>query len=209
MLAMVVGAFAQKEIGTFTVYPRLGVNMYKLSGAPISTSVSNEVDADYKAGFIAGAEMQYQCSSSFAVSAGVMYSSQGAKWELGDMSYKNTLHYVNVPVMAVGFLGNSGVSLKVGVQVGFLASARYETEGFDITKDEDGNTINAEYYSESGSANGAFDKVDFSIPVGVSYEYRNIALDLRYSFGINKIDKYIDSGRNRGFFLSLGYGLDL
>lgn len=49
--------------------------------------------------------------------------------------------------------------------------------------------------------------VDFGIPVGLSYEYKNIVLDARYYFGLTKIDNTVDPEdlRNRNFSITLGY----
>lgn len=54
MAAMVlssVGAFAQQAAGTTTIQPKVGLN------------VSTIGDNDWKAGFAAGAELQYQATS--------------------------------------------------------------------------------------------------------------------------------------------------
>ncbi len=58
MAAMVlssVGAFAQQAAGTTTIQPKVGLN------------VSTIGDNDWKAGFAAGAELQYQATSNFGV----------------------------------------------------------------------------------------------------------------------------------------------
>jgi hypothetical protein len=49
--------------------------------------------------------------------------------------------------------------------------------------------------------------VDVAIPVGISYEYKNISLDARYHFGLTKIDKTEnpDTAHNRYLSLTLGY----
>jgi hypothetical protein len=53
--------------------------------------------------------------------------------------------------------------------------------------------------------------VDFGIPLGVSYEYKNIVFDARYFFGLTKIDKTDnpDSARNQYFSITLGYKFNL
>lgn len=61
MAAMVlssVGAFAQQAAGTTTIQPKIGLN------------VSTIGDNDWKAGFAAGAELQYQATSNFGVAVG-------------------------------------------------------------------------------------------------------------------------------------------
>ena len=53
--------------------------------------------------------------------------------------------------------------------------------------------------------------VDFGIPLGLSYEYKNISLDARYYFGLTKIDKTEnpDTAKNRYFSITLGYRFHL
>jgi hypothetical protein len=50
--------------------------------------------------------------------------------------------------------------------------------------------------------------VDLSIPVGLSYEYKNVVLDGRYNFGVTKA---FDTGdaKNSVFQITLGYKFDL
>ena len=45
---------------------------------------------------------------------------------------------------------------------------------------------------------------DFSIPVGVSYEYSNFQLDARYNWGMTKVADWADS-KNSVFQITLGY----
>ena len=53
--------------------------------------------------------------------------------------------------------------------------------------------------------------MDFGIPIGLSYEFKNIVLDARYYFGLRKIDNTEDeeSIRNRCLTVTLGYRLHL
>ena len=50
--------------------------------------------------------------------------------------------------------------------------------------------------------------MDFSIPVGISYEYNNFVVDGRYNFGVTKIIDGFDS-KNSVFQITLGYKFDL
>lgn len=72
MAAMVlssVGAFAQQAAGTTTIQPKVGLN------------VSTIGDNDWKAGFAAGAELQYQATSNFgvAVALSTLYRASRAR----------------------------------------------------------------------------------------------------------------------------------
>ena len=53
--------------------------------------------------------------------------------------------------------------------------------------------------------------VVFGIPVGLSYEYKNITLDARYYFGLTRMDDVEDDApaRNRCLSITLGYKFKL
>jgi len=48
----------------------------------------------------------------------------------------------------------------------------------------------------------------FSIPVGLSYEYKNFVLDGRYNFGVTNLAKDVTS-KNSVFQFTLGYKFDI
>lgn len=50
--------------------------------------------------------------------------------------------------------------------------------------------------------------VDFSIPVGLSYEYNNFQLDARYNWGLTKAFEN-SKAKNSVFQITLGYKFDL
>lgn len=75
-----VGAFAQYSAGDFTLQPKVGLNC---------TSITGDNDADYKAGFVGGLEAEYHVTPLVGISAGLLYSMQGAKWS-GNLSYEDT-----------------------------------------------------------------------------------------------------------------------
>ena len=70
---VVVSAFAQKPVGTLTLYPRVGMTLSKFTGDKVyyGYGVENYADAKYKAGIVAGAELQYQISNVVALSGGI------------------------------------------------------------------------------------------------------------------------------------------
>jgi len=58
----------------------------------------------------------------------------------------------------------------------------------------------------------AVKKFDFSIPVGISYEFFNFVIDARYNFGVTKLfdlDKVNLDTKNLAFQLTLGYKFTL
>ena len=177
MAAMVlssVGAFAQYSAGDITIQPKIGLSV---------ASVGGDIDGDYKAGLVVGAEAEYHVSPLIGVSAGLLYSQQGYKWSAEDedeSDFKWKPAYLNIPILANFYVAN-GLALKAGVQPGFMVAKDHA---------EEVNTF------------------DFSIPVGISYEYMNICLDARYNIGCTKVWKDV-KGCNSVFQVTLGYKFKL
>lgn len=176
-----VGAFAQHAVGSFTLQPRLGINIATVTDLDRTKS---RVD------FAGGLEAEYQVSDLFSLSGGLMYSRQGFKMEDVNLPVVGTVKkgdswtpsYLNIPIMANVYVVK-GLAVKLGIQPGFV-----------VDKDD------ADH----------METFDFSIPVGLSYEYQNVVLDARYNWGLTKIydvDK-LDS-KNSVFQITLGYKFDL
>ena len=119
-----------------------------------------------------------------SVSAGAMYSMQGAK-KSGETA---KLDYINVPVMANVYVVK-GLAVKLGLQPGFKVNSKVDVLGV------------------SANIPGA-KSVDLSLPVGLSYEYKNFVLDGRYNFGLTKVNE-IGDRKNSVFQITAGYKFDI
>ena len=146
-------------------------------------------DADARVGFVAGAEFEYQVSDIFSLSAGALYSQQGCKGSENGLSLTQKLDYINVPVMANVYVA-PGFAVKLGVQPGFKVNAEAEAKN------------GSNRFAASNSSE--FNSVDFSIPVGVSYEFSNVVIDARYNWGLTKPIKDLDN-KNTVFQFTVGY----
>lgn len=93
---------------------------------------------------------------------------------------KLNMDYLNVPVLA-NFYVTKGLALKAGVQPGFKVSSK---------------NINA------------IKSTDWSMPIGISYEYLGFCLDARYTLGVSDAIKNMDA-KNQVFSLTLGYKFKL
>lgn len=179
MAAMVlssVGAFAQHEVGSFTLQPKFGMNVANLTG--------DDVDAiKSKVGFVAGVEGEYQFTDMISGAVGVLYSQQGGAGK-HDSDYKLKLDYINVPVVCNVYVAK-GLAVKAGVQFGFNVNDERTYDGHKISN------LDAKGF-------------DFSIPVGLSYEYSNFVLDARYNWGLTKLQEHAKVN-NSVFQFTLGY----
>ncbi len=184
-----VSAFAQHEVGSINIQPKVGLNIANL------TDVN---DADVRCGFVAGAELEYQATDLFSVTAGALYSQQGCKYSKEGVDGTCKYDYINIPILANVYVAK-GFAVKLGIQPGFNVNGKVkgELEGYNVEKDVDAKSF------------------DFSIPVGISYEYKNVQLDARYNWGLTKVADsdvaklVLDDSKNSVFQITLGYKFDL
>ena len=200
LVCICIIGFAQEQPGRFTIQPKVGINI---------SDFTDDSDAKKKVGLAAGLEAEYQLTETFSFAGGVMYSMQGAKGHYytfesfsssnGAITYyydwlkydaKINLHYITLPFVINAYL-MKGFAFKFGFQFGIEASTDFTIDGKSANPDiVDINTF------------------DFSIPVGVSYEFKNFVLDGRYNIGVTKVAKDED-GRNSVFQITLGYKFDI
>ena len=207
---------AQNPKGKFSVKPMAGINVTTISGSALSEAYCPKVR------FTAGMEMEYGVNDWLGLLLGVSYSQQGASVDGdfssaiyggygGTMSYvgeykvqldgKINCDYVNVPLMAGIYIPQlPGLALKAGVQVGFLVN-----DFLDVTYIANGSS------RLSLTSSGVTKSVDLGVPVGLSYERRNVVLDARYYFGLLRNDRteHPESTRNRYLSITLGYRFHL
>ena len=178
-----VAAFAQRPVGSLTVQPKIGMNFATLTKAD---------DSESRIGLVAGAELEYQISDIFSISGGALYSQQGCEWSEDGRTETNKLDYINIPVLANVYVVKN-LAVKFGVQPAFNVNSKAKASQGDS--------------SIQGSIEG-IKTFDFSIPIGLSYEYKNIVIDGRYNFGLTKVSKYADS-KNSVFQITLGYKFNI
>ena len=190
MMVAAISANAQNEVGQITLMPKAGIN--------ISTITGDFEGKKSKVGLVAGIEAEYGITENFGLQFGLLYSMEGYKGKgvavteqgiqffcayIADAKYN--FDYLNIPILAQYYV-IKGLAVKAGIQPAF--NVRHKAS-------VDGNTTNIE----------GVKSFNFSIPVGLSYEYQNFVLDARYNIGVTKIYKEADQGRNSTFAITLGY----
>lgn len=222
---------AQNQTGKLSIRPMVGVNLSDFGNASIDMY-------KMKVGLTGGAELEYGLNPWLGLSIGLMYSQQGAKIDgsidamVADdngnrwltktqMNGKLKCDYLNLPLMANVYIpAIKGLAFKAGVQVGILASDKMTADGTIAMINTNYASSTFEYVdgaklnqisSYSTSITDVCKSVDFGIPLGLSYEYKNVVLDARYFFGLTKIDKTDnpDSARNQYLSITLGYKFNL
>ena len=167
-------------------------------GGTLATLTGDTEGNKMKLGLVAGAEFGYNINDMFAVTAGALVSLQGSKFD--DNSYQKdvttNLTYLNVPILANVYIA-PGLAIKAGVQPGFLLSRKTKLDELIGS----GSWTSVEHTSTDGMK-----KVDFSIPLGLSYEISDFVIDARYNLGltnINDTDSY--KSKNSVIMLTVGY----
>lgn len=161
-------------------------------GGTLATLVGDVDDTKFKIGLVGGAEFGYNINETFGITAGLLYSMQGTK--VKDIDDAWNMDYINIPVLANVYIA-PGLALKAGPQIGFLTRAK--VDDIDFKK--------------------ACNTVDFSIPIGASYEFSDFVIDFRYNIGVSNVlkskkaitdDIEFDGdvkARNSVMMLTLGY----
>ena len=166
------------SVGAYAQHAVGSINLQPKIGVNIA-NVTETKDTDPRVGLAAGLEAEYQVSDIFSLSAGAKYTAT------------TKLDYINVPILANVYV-TKGLAVKLGVQPGFKVNAKYDTKATAL-----GLAVKT-------SSEPDVKSVDFSIPVGISYEYANFQLDARYNWGLTKIAKGSDD-KNSVIQITLGY----
>lgn len=174
-----VASYAQHAVGAFILQPKIGMNVASLTKCD---------GCDPRIGLAAGVEAEYQATDIFSVSAGLIYSMQGNKAKAEGVTQTTKLDYINIPILANVYV-TKGLAVKLGVQPAFNVSDKVKLSGGKASVEAE--DVGAESF-------------DFSIPVGLSYEFNNVVIDARYNFGVTNIAEGGDA-KNSVFQFTLGY----
>ena len=159
-----------------------GLNVYNIHN-------DNNVKYDAKTGFHLGLLGHIHLTRQLAIQPELVYSAQGAKYNVANNEVKIKLGYINVPIL-LQYMFDNGFRLQAGPQVGFLASAKSETNN-----------------SETDIKNN-LKKVDFALGFGAGYinPTSGLGVDARYNLGLSDINETGSvKSTNRGFQLGLFY----
>lgn len=196
MLCVSVLCNAQRPAGSWNIQPKLGLNI---------ATMTNDDTAEIRPALTGGVEIEYFATSNIAFSLGALYSQQGCKSKSG--GYKGTvkLDYINIPIM-VNYYVVKGLALKVGIQPGFLINDKIEVNANGISLE-----IGVEESIKAAGYDAKLKNVDFSIPIGISYEFNNVQIDARYNLCMMKTLSAVglEPSKNSVFQFTIGYKFGL
>jgi hypothetical protein len=159
-----------------------GLNIYNIIN-------DNNVSNNSKAGVHAGLIGHIHFSRQIALQPEIVYSIQGAKYDVAGVTTKVNLGYINVPLM-VQYMFDNGFRLQAGPQIGFLVNAKAKTN----------NT--------STDIKSSFKKVDLALGAGIGYvePSSGLGIDFSYNLGLTDISENTSfKSTNRGFQVGLFY----
>jgi hypothetical protein len=219
-LMVSTAAVAQSE-SKWAVKPMAGMTVATLTGDDTS-------DISSSLAWAGGVEASFKLSDRLSLSSGVIYTRERIKSDSRQavstlsmsMELSNarmTFERINVPLMADLHLGY-GISLKAGLQAGlrigytmtmdlegFYVDWVYDSFNVDSSRREVHVPVSGNRKSHNATAIRTF---DLSVPVGLSYEWKNVELDVRYHFGLTNIMKD-QNAKRRYLMVTLGYNFQL
>jgi len=188
--------FAQNGVGDWSFMPKAGLNL---------ATMTNDDDAKIRPALTIGGEFDYVVSPKVALSFGAMYSQQGCKGNVQGIDATIKMDYINVPIIAACRVTDN-LSVKVGLQPGFLINDKVKVSANGASAE-----VGLKESYEAAGMDVTINKVDFSIPIGISYDFSNVQLDLRYNAGLTNILSITggEGTKNSVFQFTIGYKFGL
>ena len=191
-MALIAGATAAANAQSASFGIKAGASLTNFTGKG-----TDGKDLKNKFGFNGGFIANLPINDAFSIQPELLYSMKGAKME-GVISgttvtAKETLHYIDVPVLAR--INAGGLFFELGPQIGFLVAARDAVE-------ENGSSSSSDVKSD-------YNTVDFGYAAGLGYQVpAGPGIGLRYNGGFTDIVKDNTSNNavhNSAFQLYLTY----
>ena len=175
---IILGAVA---LFSFSANAQVKAHFGLKAGMNASELHTKNVNADTKIGFHAGGLVHIHGNSNWAFQPEVMYSLEGSKSKVADVTTNRNLSYINVPLLAQ-YMFDNGFRIEAGPQIGFLMSAKL--------KNDDGSADIKDGYKSTA----------ISLPVGVSYLTQSgLGIDARYSLGLTDLNENGESVKGNNF----------
>lgn len=155
---------------SYTSYGQFGVKAgLNLSGL---TSDSDYENLESRANFLVGALYQINLTDNFAIRPEAVYIRKGASYDILTTNVNFKSDYVEFPVMAVIGLGELPINIQVGPQFSYLLSTSYGGDDLTFTAEEDD-----------------FEDYDLGLAAGVGIKINSFLIDVRYTRGLQNIEK--------------------
>jgi hypothetical protein len=159
---------------TWSIGPEVGPSFSKFG--------DDANDQQFKTGLIAGGFLTYSIINTFGVTVKALYAQKGTRFESNGVSMKQSLNYLEIPIMGRFFLNKEGrfrPNLFLGPSFGILLGVK--------NKKGDGD-----YVAVSEEQRKNFSNFDIGVTggIGLNYEIVNetrVLIDARYTRGFADI----------------------
>ncbi len=151
--------------------------------ANANSEISNQsIDTSNLFGFYLGGFATIKFAEQFAFQPEILLSMEGTKFEQSSTGYKyvenDKFTMINVPLMLKWFpVADNGFNVEFGPQIGFVASAKYDSEEtiLGTTQKEDGDIED-------------FKSLNLSLNAGLAYQLENgLGFNARYNIGLSDL----------------------
>lgn len=184
--AMSFDSMAQEKV--WSIGPEVGASLSKY-GSDAGTN-------DFKSGAIGGLFVTYSIKNTFGITTKLLYSQKGASFKSSDT--KQTLNYVEVPVIARFFLNKEGAfrpNIFVGPSFGFLTGATNKVGSSERVNIDNYDTI--------------YNSFDLGVTGGIGFNFlistdTYFIIDARYTHGLSDITKAAGVVNNNSLGLTAG-----
>jgi hypothetical protein len=184
---LVLVVFAAGAFATSNAQFQFGVK----AGANFATQSGRDAgDAKTLVGVNFGAFLKLPMAPGLSLQPELMYSGQGAHYDVSNGTLNEHANYINIPVL-FKFSHGSGFYAETGPQFGFLVSAKSNVAG------------------TSTDAKSAYNSGDFAWVFGIGYKIPQspVGIDFRYNIGLANVEDRSTTGGNyswRNDVLQLG-----
>ena len=222
MVLMAADVVTAQDEGQWSVKPMAGMTVATYTG-------DDATDSRSSIGWGGGVEAEYRVNKLLSLDFGLLYTRDRVK-SVETLNFKDptmefttdhirlTTERMNLPVM-LGLHVVPGLTLKAGLQASMLLSAKekYHVKGFVREVDYDHMYTTDELATlpktpfEKDVTTGVkkeLKDLGLEIPLGASYEWNNVVLDVRYHFSLLHAACHTEAYR-RYLMLTLGYRLPL
>lgn len=202
----------------WSITPRVGITIPSYTKAVAQdlkwwTVVDDNKNLNTNLGLNAGLDIEYRYSNHTGWSLGLYYSSHPVKMpgliyryvqedtEIREISnYSMNLQYLDIPILFNYHVKGMFV-IKSGLQLGIRMKAKAKMDDY-VHLEKLGNVDTTTVLSYSLSS--LYKPFRLSVPVGISYSYKNMEVDIRYVIGISNINKKVHF-REDYLMVTLGY----
>jgi hypothetical protein len=153
------------------------------AGANFATQSGGDAgDAKTLVGVNFGAFVKLPMAPGLSLQPELMYSGQGAHYDVPNGTLNEHANYINIPVL-LKFSHGSGFYAETGPQFGFLVSATSKVKGIGGSE-------------TSSDAKSAYKSGDFAWVFGIGYKIPRspVGIDFRYNIGLANVEDRSTTG---------------